>query len=70
MCTTLIVKSRGNAVAKTGATHYNAQLGLLRQRSRNHRVGCLIGVTQLNTPGVWTEKESFGSPWLFWIVGP
>ena len=45
---------------KTGATHYNAQLGLYRQRSCNQRVGCLMGVTQPNTPGVWTEKETFG----------
>ena len=28
-----IVKSRWNALAKTGATHYHAQLGLVRQRS-------------------------------------
>ena len=32
---------------KTGATHYRAQLGLLRQRSCNQRVGCLFTVTKL-----------------------
>ena len=30
---------------KTGATHYFAQLRLLRQRRGNTRVGCLMGVT-------------------------
>ena len=40
-----IVKSRWNALAKTGATHYHAQLGLVRQRSCNERDGCLMGVT-------------------------
>ena len=29
----------------TGATHYYAQLGLLRQKSCNQRVGCLLDVT-------------------------
>ena len=42
---------------KTGATHYHAQLG----HADNQRVGCLMGVTQPNTKGVWTEKEKFGS---------
>ena len=32
---------------KTGATHYHAQLVLLRQRLYNQRVGCLIGVGYL-----------------------
>ncbi len=32
---------------KTGATHYHAHLGLLRQRSCNQRVGCLMGVDTL-----------------------
>ena len=42
----------GMSLPKTGANHYHAQLGLLRQTSCNQRVGCLMGVTQLNTPGV------------------
>ena len=34
---------------KTGATHYRAQLGLLRQRSCNQRVSCLMGKWTLYT---------------------
>ena len=34
---------------KTGATHYHAQLGLLRQRLCNQRVGCLMGERTLYT---------------------
>ncbi len=34
---------------KTGVTHYHAQLGLLRQRSCNQRVGCLMGKWTLYT---------------------
>ena len=47
---------------KTGATHYHAQLG---QRSCNQIVGCLMDVTEPNTPGVWTEK---GEIWLPLVV--
>ena len=47
---------RGNALAPTGATHYHAQLGLLRQRLCNQRVSCLMG--------------GKGKIWLSWVVGP
>ena len=56
-CPTLIVGVGGMPCSKTGATHYHSQLGL----ADNQRVGCLMGVTQPNTKGVWTEKEKFGS---------
>ena len=41
MCAILIVRAGGMPWPKTGATHYHAQLGLLRQRSCNNRVDCL-----------------------------
>ena len=28
----------------------------------HQRVGCLLVVTKLDTPGVWTEKEKIGYP--------
>ena len=47
-----------------GATHYHEHIWLL---AKGQRVGCLMGVTYPNTPGVSTEKERYGSPL---VVGP
>ncbi len=42
---TLIVRIGEMPWPKTGATDYHAKLGLLRQKSWNQRVCCLMGVT-------------------------
>ena len=55
------LQSRGNAFAKTGATHYVAKLEL-SDKGHAIRDGCLLGVTLPNTSGVWTEKDRIGSP--------
>ena len=57
---------------KRGATHYHAQLGPLRQRSCNQRVGCLLGECTLYTAiktrimfqGAWKglEPKATSSP--------
>ena len=52
-CKPLIVRVKGMYWPKTGDTHY--------QRSWNQRVGRMLGVTEPNTPGVWTEKELSGT---------
>ena len=44
---------------KTGATHNQAQLVLLRQ---GRAIKELV-VLWVLTPDVWTEKDTFGSPW-------
>ncbi len=44
-CATLIVRVGEMPWPKTGVTHYQAKLGLLRQGSCNQRVSCLMGVT-------------------------
>ena len=42
-----IVRLGGMPWPSTGATHYNVPLGLLRKRSCNQRVGCLMGVNTI-----------------------
>ena len=51
-CGALKVRVGGLPWPKTSATHYNAQLGLLRQKKSNQRVGCLMDVTKPNILGV------------------